>query len=338
MNDVTTTWLFTDVEWQAVATRVAGHIVDAGHQVQVFDPARAPDLAVEISGSDLQVHERGQQLDEPDAVVVLRSPIPDPGDGTMADPDAAQFVRSQWAVMFAGLYRALELRGAMMLNPTIAAASDEKTHQMLAAAHAGLTTLPTTQTARSADVAHRWPNDARLAMKPFQPVVRRELREGRQKMIRTVALPADELAAGLDGSRVKCPTIVQPFVPAAFEHRVVVVGDKVHGARFEKVGAAKIDIRSVPVSELSATPSELPDDVAAACVRLVRSVGAVIAAIDLLETNDGFVFLDLNCSGHYLYVEQLTSAPICADIAELAVASGPGPDDGYVQFERGMPA
>jgi len=317
-------WIFTDEEWRPVAKRLATHIVNAGHCIEIFDPERSPGLTVELAGHDLAVFDGHRQLADPHAAIVLRIPVPaaaEPGD---LDRDALQFVLMQWSILYRGLIHALEYRGVKMLNPTVAAASDEKTFQMLAAAAAGLATLPSLQSARGGEVRRRWPSTDRLAMKPFQPIVRREVSEGRQKMIRTVALPCDELSAGLDGSRVKSPSIVQPFIAAEFEHRVVVVGDKVHGARLPKIGAAAVDIRSVPVSELGATRSELPDDVAAACIRLVRSVGAVIAAIDLLETDDGYIFLDLNCSGHYLFVEQLTGAPICSDIAELAVNASAG--------------
>lgn len=314
-------WIFTDTEWQPVASRLVTHITEAGGEVEVFDPERSPRLTIEISGTDLEVRDAGRPITQPTSVIGLRTPIPPTDHQGDLDNDALHFVATQWSVLFNGLYRALEYRGATMLNPAIAALADEKTHQMLAAAQAGLQTLPSVHSARGAAVIGRWP-EATLAAKPFHPVVRRELHEGRQQMIRTIAMSSRELGAGLDASLVKSPSIVQPFVAAPFEHRVVVVGDTVHGARMPRVGGAEIDIRSVPVTELGATPSKLPTDVTEACVRLVRSVGAVVAAIDLLEDADGrFVFLDLNCAGHYLFVEQLTGAPICADIAALALAS-----------------
>lgn len=312
-------WLLTDDEWRPVADRIHRRLLDRGAHIEVFAPDRSARIAVKIRGSALEVYDGDERLALPEVAVVLRHPIPPAGEQTALDRDGRQFVRRQWHTMFDGLTKALDYRGVRIVNPPAASLSDEKTYQMLAAADAGLKTLATIHTSSGEAIERHHGGNPGLAMKSFNPIVRRETQRGRQTMSRTVALPAVQIASGLDRSRVKSPSIVQPFVSSPFEHRVVVVGEQVHGARIHKVGAAKVDVRSVPAAELETTPSQLPTEVAQACVRLVQSVGGEIAAIDLIEADGEFIFLDLNCSGHFLYVEQLTGAPICSDIADLAI-------------------
>ena len=209
-----------------------------------------------------------------------------------------------------------------MLNPVSSVLVDEKTAQLISAAEVGFTTPATLHSAcgsRAAQFAHRHAN--RCAAKPFAPFVRAPDDGASMQRLLTNLTNADNLRRGLDGAAVASPTIVQPFINAPYEHHVVVVGDRVFSARTAREGANAIDIRRLSPTNSNVERGELPPLVEQRCIELVRKSGLSHATIDLLQTDDDYVFLGLNPGGHFLWVEQVTGAPICDALASLLVSS-----------------
>lgn len=61
----------------------------------------------------------------------------------------------------------------------------------------------------------------------------------------------------------------------------------------------------------------VPDELIKQCLKLMRSCGLVFSGIDFIRQKDGsFVFLEANSSPIYLDIEQKTSTPITAKLAE----------------------
>jgi len=68
-------------------------------------------------------------------------------------------------------------------------------------------------------------------------------------------------------------------------------------------------------------PTDLPDSVAEACLRLARSSGLAIAGIDLKQTpEDDWYCFEINPCPGFAYYEQHTGQPISAALAELLEA------------------
>jgi glutathione synthase/RimK-type ligase-like ATP-grasp enzyme len=71
------------------------------------------------------------------------------------------------------------------------------------------------------------------------------------------------------------------------------------------------------------TPHEahaLPDRVSELCIELVRSLDLNFGAIDLVLTPGGdYVFLEINPSGQWLWIEELTDLPISEAIVDILV-------------------
>jgi hypothetical protein len=116
------------------------------------------------------------------------------------------------------------------------------------------------------------------------------------------------------------PCIFQEEVESSCEVRAIVVGSRVFAASFKPH-------RDTVDGRLDRTVSyqvhELPQPVCAQLVRLVRCLGLVYAAIDLKAGADaGYVFLELNPGGQYLYVERATGLAITSALADLIQASG----------------
>lgn len=309
-------WILTDVDWLPTAKRVDSHLAELGHNTQIFDSAMLEDLSVVIRGASLRVFHAGSELALPSAVIVFRLPVPSFEASATISTDARNFVQQQWSTLLRGLLLALEHRKIPLFNPSPTVLRDEKTHQLVLAHEAGFATPLTVQSATGAVLRASWSIAELLAVKQFRPVVERS-EDGPAGWVKTLAFDQQTISDGLDQSDVKSPSVVQPLVDAPFEHRVVVVGDQVFAARTARRGDNAVDVRTMPVTEAEVTPSNLPADISAAAMRLVRAAGAEFATIDVLETADnGYVFLDLNCGGHFLWVEQLCGWPITEAIAE----------------------
>ena len=119
-----------------------------------------------------------------------------------------------------------------------------------------------------------------------------------------------------------CPTIVQVYVEKALEIRVTVVGNDVFaaGIHSQVTRRTRVDWRRY---DRTSTPHDihaLPPEIAQLCLSLVRSMGLVYGAIDLILTPDGqYVFLEINPNGQYKWIESLTGLPITKRIVRLLV-------------------
>jgi len=312
-------WILTDDVWSTVATRVRAELETLGHPVLTLDPEVCRGLSVEVAGTELAVHIDDCELALPAAVLNLRDPIPYPTADSGLGADEIAFVAQQWQIMISGLVRALEAKHVPVLNPTGANLIDEKTAQLISAAECGFTTPPALHSARGAHAgAFVRRQGRRCVTKPFAPFMRMKTGGESVQRLLTNLTSSDALEQGMAAASVDSPTIVQPFVDAPFEHRVVVVGSQVFSARIARHGENAIDVRRLSPAKATVTACQLPDHIIDRCRQLVTRNDLYLAAIDLLETStDDYVFLDLNPSGHFFWVEQLTGAPICKAIASL---------------------
>ena len=128
----------------------------------------------------------------------------------------------------------------------------------------------------------------------------------------------------LDGV-TRLPTQFQGFVPGV-NVRVHVVGT---GLFATEVESAAIDYRygEREGHSTSMHPTDLPDDVASACIALTRSLGLVMSGIDLKRTPDGAWYcFEVNPSPAYSFFEELGGQPIAAALVECLAAPVPRTD------------
>jgi glutathione synthase/RimK-type ligase-like ATP-grasp enzyme len=118
-----------------------------------------------------------------------------------------------------------------------------------------------------------------------------------------------------------CPHLLQSEIDKRFDVRVTVVGSKHFACRIysQDYSETEVDFRrsSATGRRLRHEIISLPDAVAKACTTLVEMLGLRFGAIDLVEDDDGFVFLEINPNGQWAWIEQVTGAPIAHEIAEL---------------------
>jgi hypothetical protein len=310
------------------AAAVARALAEHG-PVRVLGPGSVVGLEIDIRGTQLDVRLDGRPIRPPTAVFAWRAPSPALSSGEverLADRSAAAYRLRQWTVMVRGLLLAWHERGVLTLNPPGSSRWDEKCAQLIAAAQVGFPTPPTRLTAR-ADGAVDFARSVhgRALLKSFVPY--HQVAPDRSRVRRSLAAVAstERLAEIFGGDAIATPSVLQEPIAATHELRVVVVGDRTFAGRFARTGAAAVDARRPHVRELGVEPSDLPAEVAARCVALVRGCGLHVASIDLVVDEAGeHWFLDLNPSGQFHWVAVLTGLPIFEAIAKLMASGGDG--------------
>lgn len=119
-----------------------------------------------------------------------------------------------------------------------------------------------------------------------------------------------------------CPFIAQHYVEKEVEIRVTVVGPDVFAAEIHSqvTNRTKIDWRHYDDGNTPHFAHQLPGDVAELCRTLVRHMGLLYGAIDLILTPDGeYFFIEINPAGQFGWIEGMTGLPISQRIVRTLV-------------------
>jgi glutathione synthase/RimK-type ligase-like ATP-grasp enzyme len=148
------------------------------------------------------------------------------------------------------------------------------------------------------------------------------------KPISQTRIPSDDDAAFIFTSRVSrtnierletldlTPCIFQKNIAKDYEIRVTVVGEKVFAAAVDSQSdeETKDDWRRKP---LEFRNIKLPTNISDLCVRLLKELNLGFGAIDLIKTPDNeYIFLEINPSGQWVWVENQTGHKISEAIIE----------------------
>jgi len=178
------------------------------------------------------------------------------------------------------------------------------------------------------------------------PVLIRQFHErfDHDVIIKDLDLPVLELADGpyysfttrlatqaleqLDGLRF-APVCLQQHVKKRYELRVTVVGNRVFAARIDSQASSEtaMDYRR---GELWSKPERyaataIPDAVAARCRSVVHALDLDYGAVDLIvDPDDRYVFLEVNSTGAWIWIQGLTGLHITEAIADLLIAQADG--------------
>ena len=119
------------------------------------------------------------------------------------------------------------------------------------------------------------------------------------------------------------PGIFQPLVAKAYELRVTVCGEQLVACRIDSQDnpAASLDWRVVDPASIPHQIVALRCDIADRLFRLLKNLELRFACIDMIVTpDDEYVFLEANPNGQWLWIEQLTGAPIASMLAETLLS------------------
>jgi len=120
-----------------------------------------------------------------------------------------------------------------------------------------------------------------------------------------------------------CPVILQAYVPKRLELRITVVGQNVFAAEIhsQQTHHTRHDWRRYDFSRTPHYPHTLPPEIEERCIRLVEQLELCYGAIDMILTPEGrYVFLEINPSGQFLWIEEETGLPISAAICDFLMA------------------
>lgn len=232
-------------------------------------------------------------------------------------PVIAGFVEREWRSTLGSLEAFTP--GAMWVNPRPAdLVAREKPVQLKMARQVGLT-VPATRVSNDPDVVDRFVGTGTDAI--YKPVT--WYADIPDRFVFTSQVDLDRVRSGADEIRV-APGIFQRRVPKAYELRVTIVGETVFSTRIDSQATpgAELDWRRRQ-HRLGYAPQVLPDDVSDRLLSLHRALGLVFGAYDLIVTPEGeHVFLEVNPSGQWLWLELRTGAPISRALASHLAHGG----------------
>jgi hypothetical protein len=119
------------------------------------------------------------------------------------------------------------------------------------------------------------------------------------------------------------PMVFQAYVPKQLEVRITVVGARVFAAELHTQYShrTKHDSRRYDHFQTPIRIHELPPELSARCVQLIRRLELCYGTIDLVLTPDNrYVFLEVNPNGQYLWTERGTGLPITSAVADLLMS------------------
>lgn len=116
------------------------------------------------------------------------------------------------------------------------------------------------------------------------------------------------------------PLMAQEYVPKKLEFRVTIVGNHILSCAIHSQDSerTKEDWRRYDFANVKHEAYELPDNVKKSLLDFMSKCKMNFGAIDFILTPDGkYVFLEINPSGQYIWIENLTGLPISRTIAEV---------------------
>jgi hypothetical protein len=250
-----------------------------------------------------------------------RRPRPPVPHEQIQDAKMREFIALDCQTFVQDLWNALPCRW-LPGHPAAIQRAQMKASQLRVAAELGLELPPTLVTNSSEEFLDFYnQHNGNVVSKLAGPAFDRTVGEaaGLQRFTEVISKRDIGYAASLQ----YCPMILQAYVPKRFELRITVVGKEVFAAEIhsQQTHHTRYDWRRYDLSNTPHFPHDLPPELQERCVRLVERLELCYGAIDMILTPDGrYVFVEINPSGQYLWIEEETGLPISAAICDLLMA------------------
>jgi glutathione synthase/RimK-type ligase-like ATP-grasp enzyme len=159
----------------------------------------------------------------------------------------------------------------------------------------------------------------------FPPACPEEPAERDCRVLFTQLLTRDKLEE--IGALAACPAIFQEYVEKEVELRITIVGNELFTAAIhsQEHVETRVDFRHLAMMPASKavkhTVVNLPAEVRSKLLALMSRMGLAFGCVDMILTPGGdYVFLEVNPSGQWGWIEHLTGMPITAALVELLLA------------------
>lgn len=117
----------------------------------------------------------------------------------------------------------------------------------------------------------------------------------------------------------KHPALFQEYQEKTYEIRVTTIGEKSIGIAIhsQKSERSKIDYRRYDFENVPYKHIDLPGNVKSFCTSMLKHYDLYFGAFDFIyHKNKGYIFLELNSNGQWLWLEQLSGYKISKEIAD----------------------
>ncbi|MGC0415034.1 ATP-grasp ribosomal peptide maturase [Embleya sp. AB8] len=224
--------------------------------------------------------------------------------------DARAFGASEARAGLLGVIGSLPVR--WINHPAADAAANYKPRQLAEAARCGLAvpdTVITTDPDRAREFAAR---HGRVVYKALGGGVARE--DGRRHGVPTTLVGCDDI----DEAVASTATLLQQYVPKAFEVRLTVVGDRMFPVCIHAgTDATRLDWRTDYSALTYRTDEATPPFVARGVREFMARMGLFFGAFDFAVTPGGeWVFFEVNPSGQWYWLVRRTGVPLVQAMAD----------------------
>ncbi len=124
-----------------------------------------------------------------------------------------------------------------------------------------------------------------------------------------------------DTSITICPSIFQQMLEPKVDFRVTVVGDRVFAVKIEILEGDpnEVDWR-VRKNGLRFTRCEIPASIEDLCRVYVKEAGLLFGAVDFVEHEGKFIFLEINPNGEWGWLQKPHNVPIAETLCDLMIS------------------
>lgn len=298
------------------ATEVLKRIRSKGGRVQLLDLSDFPQksfLSMEFNNNGSQqqelVNANGSRIDTREYNVVWwRRPQTFQLHDDINTNTDRNFAFTECHAAISGLW--LTLDPFWINNPTHDDTASKKVYQLKAARDVGFT-IPDTCITNDPERAKAF-----ITKHGQEHVIYKAFSGTEQAWRETRRLKKEEF--NLINNVRFAPVIFQEYIPVKADLRITVIGEHIFaGAIYTNETSYKADFRMV-MDEARMESFQLPDKVEDLIHSYMKKLGLVYGAIDMRLTPGGeFIFLEINPSGQWLFVEQRTGLPITTTFVDL---------------------
>lgn len=116
------------------------------------------------------------------------------------------------------------------------------------------------------------------------------------------------------------PTIFQEAISNKVDYRVTIVGNSCFAAKIESPDESPVPLDwRLASKRLKYVPVTLPSEVERLCFKLVSDLKLVFGAIDLIEKDGKFYFLEINPNGEWGWLQKEANFPIAEALTNMLI-------------------
>jgi hypothetical protein len=252
-----------------------------------------------------------------------RRPRPPTPHAAITDSLVRHHIKQESTEFLGDLWHTLDCLWIPATNSKVLRAQ-HKASQLQVAAALGFEIPPTLITNNPKDfLAFYRQHNGHIVSKAFYHATLQLEQGSRRQAYGMFAEPVASRDVGYAAAIRYLPTIFQAYVSKQVELRITVVGQQVFAVEIhsQQTRHTRYDWRRYDLSHTPHKPHELPEQVHSLCLQLVEQLGLCYGAIDMVLTPDGrYVFLEINPSGQYLWLEKLLGLPISDALCNLLLS------------------